>query len=108
MDLLLALLAGLAVAGVFYGLRLYRADARLPDDLRLALEVGATRTGAVDSAVDRLGTRWSPAVLRLMGPKRVSAVRRRIDLAGNPGGLTIDRYGARRAVYGFLGGLGAW
>ncbi|MEU3427018.1 DUF5936 domain-containing protein [Streptomyces gardneri] len=106
MDLLLALLAGLAVAGIAYGLRLYRADARLPDDLKLALEVGATRTGAVDSAVDRLGMRWSPAVLRLMGPKRVSAVRRRIDLAGNPGGLTIDRYGARRAVYGFLGVLG--
>lgn len=68
MELLLALLAGLAVAGAAYGIRLYRADARLPDDLRLALEVGATRTGAVDSAVDRLGMRWSPAVLRLMGP----------------------------------------
>ncbi|MET9951047.1 DUF5936 domain-containing protein [Streptomyces sp. NPDC006339] len=106
MDLLLALLAGLAVAGFFYGIRLYRADAKLPDDLQLALEVGATRTGAVDSLVDRLGMRWSPAVLRLMGPKRVNSVRRRIDLAGNPGGLTIDRYGARRAVYGFLGGFG--
>ncbi|GAA3391511.1 DUF5936 domain-containing protein [Streptomyces roseoviridis] len=106
MDLLLALLAGLAVAGFCYGVRLYRADAKLPSDLQLALEVGATRTGAVDSAVDRLGMRWSPAVLRLMGPKRVDSVRRRIDLAGNPGGLTIDRYGARRAVYGFLGGFG--
>ncbi|MEU8759780.1 DUF5936 domain-containing protein [Streptomyces sp. NPDC048659] len=106
MDLLLALLAGLSVAGVCYGVRLYRADAKLPSDLQLALEVGATRTGAVDSLVDRLGMRWSPAVLRLMGPKRVSSVRRRIDLAGNPGGLTIDRYGARRAVYGFLGVLG--
>ncbi|MFE5300127.1 DUF5936 domain-containing protein [Streptomyces sp. NPDC056632] len=106
MDLLLALLAGLAVAGIFYGIRLYRADAKLPGDLQLALEVGATRTGAVDSVVDRLGMRWSPAVLRLMGPKRVNAVRRRIDLAGNPGGLTIDRYGARRAVYGVLGGFG--
>ncbi|MFJ9581947.1 DUF5936 domain-containing protein [Streptomyces sp. NPDC101191] len=106
MDLLLALLAGLAVAGIFYGIRLYRADAKLPGDLQLALEVGSTRTGAVDSVVDRLGMRWSPAVLRLMGPKRVNAVRRRIDLAGNPGGLTIDRYGARRAVYGVLGGFG--
>lgn len=106
MDLLLALAAALSVAGIFYGIRLYRADARLPDDLQLALEVGSTRTGAVDSVVDRLGMRYSAAVLRAMGPKRVNAVRRRIDLAGNPGGLTIDRYGARRAVYGFLGGLG--
>ncbi|MFF9911962.1 DUF5936 domain-containing protein [Streptomyces sp. NPDC013457] len=106
MELLLALTAGISVAGIFYGIRLYRADARLPDDLQLALEVGSTRTGAVYSVVDRLGMRYSAAVLRAMGPKRVNAVRRRIDLAGNPGGLTIDRYGARRAVYGFLGGLG--
>ncbi|MFJ3581352.1 DUF5936 domain-containing protein [Streptomyces sp. NPDC090127] len=106
MNVLLALAAALSVTGIFYGIRLYRADAKLPDDLQLALEVGSTRTGAVDSVVDRLGMRYSAAVLRAMGPKRVSAVRRRIDLAGNPGGLTIDRYGARRAVYGFLGGLG--
>ncbi|MER7958709.1 DUF5936 domain-containing protein [Streptomyces sp. NPDC096030] len=106
MELLLALAAGISVAGMFYGIRLYRADAKLPDDLQLALEVGSTRTGAVYSVVDRLGMRYSAAVLRAMGPKRVNAVRRRIDLAGNPGGLTIDRYGARRAVYGFLGGLG--
>ncbi|MFE4593389.1 DUF5936 domain-containing protein [Streptomyces laurentii] len=106
MELLLALLAGLSVAGAAYGIRLYRADAKLPADLQLALEVGATRTGAVYSAVDRLGMRWSPAVLRMMGPKRVDSVRRRIDLAGNPGGLTLDRYGARRAVYGALGAVG--
>jgi tight adherence protein C len=105
-ELLLALLAGLSVAGAAYGIRLYRADAKLPADLQLALEVGATRTGAVYSAVDRLGMRWSPAVLRMMGPRRVDSVRRRIDLAGNPGGLTIDRYGARRAVYGVLGAVG--
>src|SRR5690606_10760496 len=64
---------------------------------------GATRTGAVDSLVDRMGMRYAPAVLRLMGPKQVAKYRRKIDLAGNPGGLTIDRYAARRAVYGALG-----
>jgi tight adherence protein C len=85
---------------------MYRADAKLPPDLALALEVGATRTGAVDSVVDRLGMRYAPAVLRLMGPKQVARYRRKIDLAGNPGGLTIDRYAARRAVYGALGGFG--
>ncbi|PJM92072.1 DUF5936 domain-containing protein [Streptomyces sp. CB01373] len=106
MALLLALVMGLGVWGVFAGIRMYRAEARLPGDLALALEVGATRTGAVDSLVDRLGMRYAPAVLRLMGPKRVAKYRRRIDLAGNPGGLTIDRYAARRAVYGCLGGLG--
>ncbi|MFC5956510.1 DUF5936 domain-containing protein [Streptomyces pratens] len=106
MGFLLALVMAVAVWGVFAGVRMYRADAKLPADLVLALEVGGTRTGAVDSLVDRMGMRYAPAVLRVMGPQRVAKYRRKIDLAGNPGGLTIDRYAARRAVYGFLGGLG--
>ncbi|MFI0142916.1 DUF5936 domain-containing protein [Streptomyces globisporus] len=108
MDLLLALVVGLAVYGAIHGIRMYRADAKLPGDLAVALESGATRTGAVGSGIDRLGIRWAPAVLRMMGPKAVNKKRRQIDLAGNPGGLTIDRYAARRAVYGALGLLGAF
>ncbi|MFJ5776009.1 DUF5936 domain-containing protein [Streptomyces sp. NPDC093094] len=107
MALLLALLMGLSVWGAFAGIRMYRADAKLPGDLALALEVGSTRTGAVDSLVDRMGMRYAPAVLRLMGPKQAARYRRKIDLAGNPGGLTLDRYAARRAVYGALGAVGA-
>ncbi|MEU7132061.1 DUF5936 domain-containing protein [Streptomyces sp. NPDC046261] len=107
MGFLLALTAGAAVAGACYGVALLRSEARLPPDLALALEVGATRTSAVGSAVDRLGMRYAPLVLRLMGDKRVAKVRRRIDRAGNPGGLTVDRYAARRAVYGALGFGGA-
>ncbi|MFE4666122.1 DUF5936 domain-containing protein [Streptomyces sp. NPDC056716] len=106
MALLLAALMALSVWGVFAGIRMYRADAKLPADLLLALEVGATRTGAVDSVIDRMGMRYAPAVLRLMGPKQVARYRRKIDLAGNPGGLTLNRYAARRAVYGALGALG--
>ncbi|GAA3274768.1 DUF5936 domain-containing protein [Streptomyces labedae] len=106
MALLLAALMALAVCGIFAGIRMYRAEAKLPGDLMLALEVGSTRTGAVDSLIDRMGMRYAPAVLRLMGPKQVAKYRRRIDLAGNPGGLTIHRYAARRAVYGALGGFG--
>ncbi|MFI1679465.1 DUF5936 domain-containing protein [Streptomyces sp. NPDC020607] len=103
LSLLLAAVMGLAVAGVCQGVRMYRADAKLPTDLAVALEVGATRVSVAGSAVDRLGMRFAPLVLRLMGPKRVDAKRRRIDMAGNPGGLTIDRYAARRAVYGAFG-----
>ncbi|MEV5877225.1 DUF5936 domain-containing protein [Streptomyces sp. NPDC052101] len=106
MAFLLALLMGLGVWGAFTGIRMYRADARLPGDLAVALEVGATRTGAVGSVIDRMGMRYAPAVLRLMGPRLVAKYRRKIDLAGNPGGLTIDRYAARRAVYGALGVVG--
>ncbi|GAA2922404.1 DUF5936 domain-containing protein [Streptomyces thioluteus] len=107
MGLLLALLAGAAVAGVCYGVALCRGGAKLPPDLAVALEVGATRTSAVGSAVDRLGMRGAPFVLRLMGERRVARIRTRIDRAGNPGGLTVDRYAARRAVYGALGFGGA-
>ncbi|MER7997694.1 DUF5936 domain-containing protein [Streptomyces sp. NPDC095613] len=106
-GLLLAVAFGLAVYGAFFGVRLIRADAKLPSDLAIALEVGAGRTTAVGSGIDRLGMRYAPAVLRMMGPKRVEALRRRLDMAGNPGGITVDRYAARRAVYGFLGILAA-
>ncbi|MEV0980778.1 DUF5936 domain-containing protein [Streptomyces sp. NPDC049915] len=106
MALGLAMLMALSVAGIFTGIRMYRAEAKLPGDLALALEVGSTRTGAVDSLIDRMGMRYAPAVLRLMGPRLVARYRRKIDLAGNPGGLTLDRYAARRAVYGFLGAVG--
>ncbi|WP_030020673.1 DUF5936 domain-containing protein [Streptomyces monomycini] len=106
-GLLLALALALSVAGICYGVALYRREARLPPDIAVALEVGATRTTVVGSAVDRAGMRYAPLVLCLMGEKRVAKVRRRIDRAGNPGGLTVDRYAARRAVYGFLGFGGA-
>ncbi|WP_411082114.1 DUF5936 domain-containing protein [Streptomyces sp. cmx-18-6] len=108
MDLLLALIVGLAVYGAIHGIRMYRAEAELPGDLAVALESGSSRTSAVGSGIDRLGIRWAPMVLRMMGPKAVNKKRRQIDLAGNPGGLTIDRYAARRAVYGALGLLGAF
>nr|WSW67105.1 type II secretion system F family protein [Streptomyces sp. NBC_00995] len=107
MDLLLALVVGLAVYGAIAGIRMYRADAKLPGDLAIALEVGSSRTSAVGSGIDRMGMRWAPAVLRMMGPKAVNKKRHQIDMAGNPGGLTIDRYAARRAVYGALGVFGA-
>ncbi len=103
----LAAVAALGVVGVCYGIGIYRSEVKLPSDLQLALEVGQTRTTRVGNAVDRLGMRWAPLVLRLMGPARVNRIRTRIDHAGHPYGLTVDRYAARRAVYGALGALAA-
>ncbi|MEV0961849.1 MULTISPECIES: DUF5936 domain-containing protein [unclassified Streptomyces] len=108
MGLLLAAVFGLAVYGAFHGVRMYRADAKLPGDLAVALQVGATRTTAVGSGIDRIGMRFAPTVLSMMGPKRIDALRHRLDMAGNPGGMTVDRYAARRAVYGMLGGAAAF
>ncbi|MGR8008578.1 DUF5936 domain-containing protein [Streptomyces hypolithicus] len=107
MGLLLALAVALSVAGAFQGIKMYRAEAKIPSDLAVALEIGASRVSGAESAVDRLGMRFAPAVLRAMGPKLVDKKRRKIDMAGNPGGLTVDRYAARRAVYGAFGGLSA-
>jgi tight adherence protein C len=105
LPFLLALVAGLAVYGIFAGLRTYRADAELPPDLAVALEVGATRTTKQGAAVDRIGMPLAPLVMRLMGERGVERKRRRIDQAGNPDGLTIQRYAARRAAYGIFGVL---
>ncbi|MDX3093959.1 DUF5936 domain-containing protein [Streptomyces sp. ME19-03-3] len=107
MTIALAAVAALGVVGVCYGIGAYRSEVKLPSDLQLALEVGRTRTTRVGNAVDRLGMRWAPLVLRLMGPARVNRIRTRIDHAGHPHGLTVDRYAARRAVYGALGALAA-
>ena len=103
LPVLLAALAAVAVYGAIAGIRMYRSQIELPGDLAVALEVGATRTKAREAAVDRLGMPLAPLVLRLMGEERVNAKRRKIDRAGNPGGLTIHRYAARRAAYGIFG-----
>ncbi|MFB7896347.1 DUF5936 domain-containing protein [Streptomyces xiamenensis] len=105
LALLLGLAMGAAVFGTVMALRLLRTATPLPPDLALALEIGSTRVTATGSAVDRLGMRFAPLVLRLMGPKGVDRKRRRIDQAGNPQGLTVERYAARRAVYGIFGAL---
>src|SRR5882757_1844145 len=102
----LALVVAVCAVGVVHAIGLLRADVKLPDDLALALEVGRTRTTRAGNAIDRLGIRWAPMVLRMMGPARIAKMRARIDHAGHPYGLTVERYAARRAVYGGLGGLG--
>jgi tight adherence protein C len=106
-GLALALVVAAGVVGICYGVGIYRSETKLPSDLQLALEMGRTRTTKVGNAVDRMGIRWAPLVLRMLGPARVSKIRARIDHAGHPHGLTVDRYAARRAVYGVLGGAGA-
>lgn len=102
-GLLLSAALAAAVLGIVTGVRMMRAGTRLPADLELALEMGSTRVTATGSAVDRLGIRLAPLVLRMMGPRGVERKRLKIDQAGNPDGLTVDRYAARRAVYGLFG-----
>lgn len=102
-PLLLAAAVGLAVLGALAGWRGWRSETRLPEDLALTLEVGATRTTVRGAALDRIGLRCAPLVLRLMGAAGVAAKRQQLDRVGNPGGLTVQRYAARRAAYGMFG-----
>ncbi|MFF7158215.1 DUF5936 domain-containing protein [Streptomyces sp. NPDC008139] len=106
-GLVLAAVVAAGVVGVVHAVGLLRADVKLPDDLALALEVGRTRTTRTGNAIDRIGIRWAPMVMRMMGPARIAKMRARIDHAGHPHGLTVERYAARRAVYGGLGGFAA-
>ena len=108
MDLILSLVIGLAVWGAFHGVRMYRADAKLPGDLVSALESGSSRTSATGSLIDKLGERHVGRVHKIMGPKRVDRMRKKLDLAGNPNGMTINRYAARKAGYTILGGAAAF
>ncbi|MBY8877131.1 DUF5936 domain-containing protein [Actinacidiphila acidipaludis] len=103
LGLALGLVVAVCVAAVVHAVGMMRAEVRLPEDLQLALDVGRTRTTRTGSLIDRAGIRWAPTVLRLMGPARIARMRARIEHAGHPYGLTVERYAARRAVYGGLG-----
>jgi len=55
-----------------------------------------------------LAARYGAAFLRGMGESRVATVRHRIDAAGRPGGITLERYGGMKAAATILfGSLGA-
>lgn len=56
------------------------------------------RRGPVRGLLDTLGARTGPLVLRLMGRRSRSQVRRRLDAAGRPGGMDVDVYAARKGA----------
>ncbi|MBW3654037.1 MAG: type II secretion system F family protein [Actinobacteria bacterium] len=45
-----------------------------------------------------LNERLAPRMLALLGRRRVEEIRHRIDSAGRPGGLTVERYAGRKAT----------
>jgi len=56
------------------------------------------RRGPTRRVVDLLGARLGPIVLRRMSDKRRAAVTRRLDLAGRPAGLSLERYAELKAA----------
>ena len=59
----------------------------------------------MDIAEQRLGPAGEPLIRRLQldSPVRREKVRQRVDAAGRPGGLTVDRYARRKGAFLVLG-----
>lgn len=92
-----AWLFGLAITGAFAvfvaGYRMARTDTLenwdvadimlLRDENRRKVRVGP---------LDRIAKRLSPQLALLLGPRLIANIRRRIDLAGRPDGMTVDTF----------------
>jgi tight adherence protein C len=80
---------------------------RGPED-RFEQELGAgtrERQSLVDVLEQRLGPAGAPLVRRMQldNPGRREKVRQRIDSAGRPGGLTVERYARRKGAFVVIG-----
>lgn len=92
----LALMACIAVA--VRGLMMVRDRGAIA---RLEQHVEAERSdepGILGRLIVGLNDRLAPRMLALLGRQRVEEIRRRIDSAGRPGGLTVERYAGRKAT----------
>jgi tight adherence protein C len=67
-------------------------------ELKAELTEGPKRRGPTRQLLDLLGARLGPSLLARMGDERREAVRRRLDLAGRPGGMTVERYAELKAA----------
>lgn len=95
-------LTGLAGAGccavAVRGLVLMRsASAAERRELDGALAESATRRGPTRQLLDALGRRFGPALLARMSDARRAKTTMRLDRAGRPGGMNLDRYAEVRS-----------
>ena len=92
----LALVACFAVA--LRGLLLVRdrgAITRLEEPVR---HEARDEPNLVGRLIVELNDRLAPPMMRLLGRQRLEELRRRIDSAGRPGGMTVERYAGRKAT----------
>lgn len=111
LALAVAGVAGASVVLFVWGLYLARTEQAVPADLGSVPQPSRRRraasTGPLTALVDVLGRPLGPMVLRMMGQARVAKLRRRINAAGRPDGMTVDAYATRKAGFVLLfGGLG--
>ena len=68
----------------------------------------AGRTSLVARLYDFLGDRFAPRVLGYLSENKRASIRRKLDAAGKPGGMTLQGYAGRKAGYTIImGGAGA-
>lgn len=104
--LALALGSALTVVVFMWGLALATAEQRISSLAVPAPEKKADDTFVLDRVADLLGGPFTAPLREMLAPWR-PAIRKRIDAAGRPGGLTVEGYARRTAGYVVLfGGLG--
>ncbi len=92
-PLLFGLLFTLCFVVFALGWRMARADALEAWDVAdIALLRDANRRKRQVSPLDRFARRLAPQIALLLGPRVVANIRRRIDLAGRPDGMTVDTF----------------
>jgi tight adherence protein C len=62
-------------------------------------EIQTKQPSALLGLLDSLADRVSGPAMRALGERRLERLRRRLDAAGRPGGLTLDRYAGKKALY---------
>lgn len=67
-------------------------------------DAGPVRQSLVAAFFEVSSGRLSGRALRLLGERRVARIRRRLDAAGRPGGLSVEGYAGRKATFTLLSG----
>lgn len=110
----MALLFGIAVLATFsvfvFGLRMARADALEGWDVAdIALLRDESKRKRRVGILERIARRSAPQLAIVLGPRVIASLRRRIDLAGRPDGMTVDTFLQLLVKYiVVLGGAGIW
>ncbi|AXT86019.1 type II secretion protein F [Aeromicrobium sp. A1-2] len=110
----MALLFGMAVLATFavfvFGWRLARADALEGWDVAdIALLRDEAQRKRRVGILERIARRTSPQLAVVLGPRIIANLRRRIDLAGRPDGMTVDTFLQLLVKYIIvLGGAGVY
>jgi tight adherence protein C len=92
----LALMICLAIA--YRGLLLVRDRGPIIRLEQPVEAVGSDEPNLLGRLILTLNERLAPRMMALLGRQRLETIRRRIDSAGRPGGMTVERYAGRKAT----------